>query len=382
MVRGARFVAFLAAGGALLLPAVPAQAQDLEITTPYPAVVVGPGDSVAFDLDVTAPGRQRVDLAVRRIPRGWEATLRGGGFVVGGVFTDPQEPPRVELQVEVPPDARPGTYAIVVTGRSAAGTDALQLELRVARGRTGGVSLTTDSPRAAGASDATFTFDLELANDTPQDTTFDLDAAGPPGWIVDARPTGDEQATSIRVAGGESHGVQVEVDPPDDAVAGTYPILVRAAGGGWTAQTELRVEITGNYAMSVSTPDERLNVDVGAGDTTEVLLLVRNEGTAPLNDVELSADPPADWEVRFAPATIAVIEPGAAARVRALITPSGDALTGDYLVTITARTDPVTEQVDLRATVRTSGLWGLLGILLIAAALGGLALVFRRYGRR
>jgi uncharacterized membrane protein len=288
----------------------------------------------------------------------------------------------VELQVEVPPDARPGTYAIVVTGRSAAGTDALQLELRVARGRTGGVSLTTDSPRAAGASDATFTFDLELANDTPQDTTFDLDAAGPPGWIVDARPTGDEQATSIRVAGGESHGVQVEVDPPDDAVAGTYPILVRAAGGGWTAQTELRVEITGNYAMSVSTPDERLNVDVGAGDTTEVLLLVRNEGTAPLNDVELSADPPADWEVRFAPATIAVIEPGAVARVRALITPSGDALTGDYLVTITARTDPVTEQVDLRATVRTSGLWGLLGILLIAAALGGLALVFRRYGRR
>ncbi|HXF37698.1 MAG TPA: NEW3 domain-containing protein [Actinomycetota bacterium] len=381
-MRGARFVAIVAAGGALVLPAVPARAQGLEITTPYPAVVVGPGDGVALDLDVTAPGRQRVDLAVRRVPPGWDATLRGGGFVVGGVFTDPRDPPRVELQVEVPPDARPGTYAIVVTGRSPAGRDALRVELRVARGRAGGVSLTTDSPRAAGASDATFTFDLQLTNDTPQDATFDLHAAGPPGWLVDARPTGEEQATSIRVPGGGSHGVEVQVDPPDDAVAGAYPILVRAAGGGQSAQAQLRVEITGNYAMSVSTPDERLNVDVGAGETTEVALLVRNEGTAPLTDVELSADPPVDWQVRFVPATVPAIEPGAVARVRALITPSGDALTGDYLVTVTARSDPVTEAVDLRATVRTSGLWGLVGITLIAAALGGLALVFRRYGRR
>lgn len=381
-MRVARLLAILAAWGTVVLLAAPASAQGLEITTPYPAVVVGAGDTVGFDLDVSAPGRQRVDLSVGRVPEGWDATLQGGGFVIDGVFTDPDDPPRVELRVTVPPDARPGRYAILVTGASAAGTDTLEVALRVARGRAGGVTLTTDSPQAAGSSDSTFTFDLELANDTPEETTFDLEAAGPPGWIVEARPTGDQQATSIRVAGGETHGVQVEVDPPDDAVAGAYPVLVRASGGGRSVQAELRVEITGNYAMSVSTPDERLNVDVGAGGTTELLLVVRNEGTAPLTEVELSADPPADWDVRFQPPAIALIEPGRVARVRALITPSGDALTGDYLVTVTARTDPVSEEVELRATVRTSGLWGFVGILLIAAALGGLTWVFRRYGRR
>jgi uncharacterized membrane protein len=42
----------------------------------------------------------------------------------------------------------------------------------------------------------------------------------------------------------------------------------------------------------------------------------------------------------------------------------------------------VSEDVDLRTTVRTSGLWGFVGIALILAALGGLWWVFQRYGRR
>jgi uncharacterized membrane protein len=33
-------------------------------------------------------------------------------------------------------------------------------------------------------------------------------------------------------------------------------------------------------------------------------------------------------------------------------------------------------------TVETSPIWGVVGVLLIAAALGGMVLVFRRYGRR
>jgi uncharacterized membrane protein len=344
--------------------------------------VVGPGETVTFELTVSAPGRQRVDLAVRDVPKGWRAVLRGGGFVIDGVTTDPDQPPAVELEVEVPPDAAPGRYGLEVVGSSATGTDVLRIDLRVSRGAQGGVALTTDSPRLAGPADSTFTFDLQLRNDTPRDATFDLGGAGPPGWLVDVRPVGEQLATSIRVGGGESESVQVEVDPPDDTVAGRYPVLVRAAGGGLSARAELVVEITGNYALEFTTPDERLSADVGAGGTTTVVMVVRNTGTAPLADLRFDADPPTDWTVRFVPERIPQVAPGDSAQVRVLITPSGDAVAGDYIVRLSARNDQVSEDVDLRTTVRTSGLWGFVGIALILAALGGLWWVFQRYGRR
>jgi uncharacterized membrane protein len=385
-MRAVRSVAVWAAALTFLAVAVPpplrAQA-GLQLTTAYPSVVVHPGSTASFDLTVHAPGRQRVELRVAPVPRGWDAVLRGGGFVIDGVFTDPEEPPEVRLDVDVPARAEPGRYRVVVTGRSPAGSARLPLLLRVARGGgEGSVRLETGSPQVRGASDATFTIDVELVNDTPQETTFELGAVGPPGWLVEARPSGEEQATSVTVEGGETATVQIEADPPDDTEAGVYPLAVQASGGGNRAEARLAVEITGNFALTLTTADERLNVDVSAGRGTEIPLVLVNEGTAPLADVTLEADPPSDWEVAFEPASIAQLEPGTRRQVVATVTPSSDAVVGDYLVTVRARTDPVTEEVDLRASVKTSGLWGLVAVLVIAAAVGGLAWVFRTYGRR
>jgi uncharacterized membrane protein len=38
--------------------------------------------------------------------------------------------------------------------------------------------------------------------------------------------------------------------------------------------------------------------------------------------------------------------------------------------------------MDVRVTVETPPIWGIVGILLVIVAIGGLVLVFRRYGRR
>jgi uncharacterized membrane protein len=382
-VRGARLLRTVAVVPALVgALAVPAEAQEVRLTTPYPAVDVEAGSSATFDLRVTAPGRQRVELAVTQKPPGWTATLRGGGFVLSGVFTDPKEPPDVELEVEVPEGARPGTYRIVVTATSASGSDALELDLRVARIEGAGVTLTSEFPVLRGPSDATFNFDLDLQNDVPRETTFSLDARAPQGWQVEVRPTTEQQAATVTVEGGGTATLTAEVDPPDDVPAGTYPVVVRAQGGGVSAEAELRVEIIGNFAITLTTPDERLNAEVATGGTTQVPLVVVNDGTAPLLGIELSATPPAGWEVRFRPETIAQLMPGRAARVTATIRPSEDAVAGDYMVTLTARTPEVSSDVDIRTTVKTSTRWGIVGLLLIGLALGGIGWVFRRYGRR
>jgi uncharacterized membrane protein len=199
---------------------------------------------------------------------------------------------------------------------------------------------------------------------------------------VTVTPSGETLASSVEVGAGSSSRLTVEVDPSDQAAAGTYPILVQATGGGQTVETELVVEIVGSYAITVTTPDERLNADASAGDPTEVGLVVFNDGSAPLRDVTLDAATPSDWEVTFRPEAIAEIPPGESARVMAVITPSEDAVAGDYIVTIGAEIAETSDEVDLRVTVRTSPLWGLVGGGLIVAALVGLGVLFRRYGRR
>ena len=63
--------------------------------------------------------------------------------------------------------------------------------------------------------------------------------------------------------------------------------------------------------------------------------------------------------------------------------PSGDAIAGDYNLTITATGDQSTrDSMDVRFTVETSLLWGVIGVALIVAVAAGVWWVFQRYGRR
>ena len=374
----------IVAAAALTLP-LPASASHggVHITTPYPGVTVQPGSSVTFDLSVSGPPGRRAALRVTREPRGWRAVLRGGGFVVNAVTTA-RRARTVQLEVEVPSEARPGSYRLAVRASSGGASDTLGLSLRVggAGEGAGSVELETEFPTLQGAPDTTFTYDVQLRNNTPQEGMFALEATGPEGWNVTATPSGQEQASTLSVAGGETGSLTVSADPPDDATAGTYELQLRATGGGQEATLDLEVEITGNYSLSLSTTDERLNADVAADRPTEVPMVVVNNGTAPLNGVELSATPPTDWRVDFQPRVIESIEPGGRAQVIARVTPSDQAVAGDYLLTMEARTGETSESIEFRTTVKASPVWGFVGLLLIAAALGGLGWVFRRYGRR
>ena len=64
------------------------------------------------------------------------------------------------------------------------------------------------------------------------------------------------------------------------------------------------------------------------------------------------------------------------------ITPSANAVAGDYQVSMTAANADARQSMDVRVTVETPPIWGIVGILLVVVAIGGLVLVFRRYGRR
>lgn len=353
-----------------------------EIVTPYPTVRAEAGQTSTFNLQIYSDEREPVELDVTDAPDGWNTTFRGDGQEIEAIYADPGQAVEAQLDVEVPDDVEPGTYDVTVSADAGSGDDTLDLGLRVVEQTADAFELTTDFETLRGATDDTFRFDLTLSNRSGQEGTFALAAAGPQGWNVSASPSTEQQAATVTVDAGGQSTINVEADPPDGVTAGTYEIGVEATGEGTTLQSALTVEITGTSSMTLSTADERLNASGTAGDTGTVTVTVTNDGNAPLQGVDLSASPPSNWDVTFDPSTFDNIPAGQSAQAIARITPSGDAIAGDYVVTIDASTEGGEDSMELRYTVETSGWWGLVGILVIVAAVGGLFWVYRRYGRR
>jgi uncharacterized membrane protein len=352
------------------------------VTTPYPAVVVAPGAQVTFNVSITTPTAERVGLALSGVPTGWTALIHGGGFIVDAIETDGTTATAVRVDVTVPSGAT-GTHGMTLTATAGGATRTLPLQIRVEASAGGDVTLTTDFPSLQGPATQTFSFNLTLSNQTAEDQTFAVNAQGPAGWTVNATLTGQSQAASAVVKAGSTSGVTVTATPPSGGAPGKYPIDVVATAGTRQIPGTLEIDITGSYSMTLSTPDQRLNGQGTAGQTTDLALTLANGGTAAITNVKLTSTAPSGWKITFDPATIASLDAGKTQDVTAHIVPSSDALAGDYVVTMTANGDQsTTSSADIRFTVDTSLQWAAIGVALIAVVLIGLGLVFRRYGRR
>ncbi len=220
MTRGR--LAFLVLAALLLPLGVPSGtlAASFSITTPYPAVTVQAGNTVSFDLTVTTPTPERVDLALRGVPAGWTGTITGAGNSIDAVYTVGSPPPAVQLSVKVPQDAAASTQTIIVTATAAEGTRTLPISITVESASSGGVALTTDFAKLSGTVSSTFTYSLTLENNGTQQETFTLQGQGPDGWQVEVHPSSNAQALTDTVPGGSSDTLSVTVTPPATASAG------------------------------------------------------------------------------------------------------------------------------------------------------------------
>lgn len=379
-LRGLLSIAFALGTIPLFVPGALA-ANGLTLTTPYPAVTVSPGTQVSFDLSLETTNAARIDLAVSGAPSSWKATLHGGGYVVGAVQTDGTKATVVRLDVDVPDDAT-GSAKLTVTATSAGETASLALDIKVEADAGGEITVKPDYTALRGSSNQSFTFNLAIANGTPEDVSYTATGEGPDGWTVDVTLTGQAQAVSGTAKAGASASAAVRVTPATTADAGTYKVAVVATVSGQPYPIELDVEITGSYSLVLSTPTQVLSAHGPAGNVTEQIFTISNSGTAPVTNVVMSASLPANWKAEYDPPTIPSIAAGQPATVTAKITPSADAIAGDYSLTFTAKGKEANDNAEIRFTVEASLIGALIGGALIVAFIVGLLWVFRRYGRR
>ena len=361
----------------------------LSLSTEYPGVTITPGKTLNITLTLTNTSGSPVnaDVAIASLPDGWEGYLQGGDYEVNEVHVGTaSEGTQLTLHLTVPDSLEEGTYTVQVDADvSEEIYDSLTLSFEVNEVNAGAGSFTTEYPEQEGTAGTSFSFSTTLINNGLSTESYSLSSSAPSGWQVSFVPSDESTSVaSIEVESSTSQGLTVEVVPPEGVEAGEYDISCSAVSASETLTTDLKVVITGTYGISLSTPDGRLSFDSQANKDTDVTLTVTNTGNEELQNVTLTSSLPSGWEVTYdvEDGIIDSIAAGSSAQVVATVTPSSEAITGDYVATFTAETDEATSSAEFRVSVKTSTLWGFVAVLIILCVAAGLVYVFRKYGRR
>jgi len=375
-----------------LSPYVPVMAQDeqppagdtgLALVTNYPSQVIGLGEAITLQLFVrTDAVPQVVALEMAEVPKGWTVTFRGGGRIIKSAFVEPDADASVELRIEPPPDVQAGTYKFVAVATVGEARAELPIELTVQEKLPPRLTWEVELPTLKGTPTTTFRYATTLKNEGDDELTVNLSATASELFLVSFKLTGQD-VTNIPVGPKESKSLSVEVQSIGETSAGAYPIEIMAQGGEAQAILSLTAEVTGQSQLLVTAPDGRLSGQANAGRETPLKVVVNNNGSASARNIELTSSAPNGWAVTFEPQQIAEIPAGQQVEVTTSVRPADNAVAGDYMVTVRASpADGAVKSADFRITVLTSTLWGVVGIILIAIAVGVVAMAVMRFGRR
>jgi uncharacterized repeat protein (TIGR01451 family) len=241
----------------------------------------------------------------------------------------------------------------------------------------------TKLPSLMGTPKSAFEYTLSVSNDSGKDLTVALSAQAPANFQTTfTEGYGSNEISSIPIEAGQSKDIKVKVTPPRDVKAGNYPVLVKVAAEGATAEQRVTLQISGQGRLSLTAKDGRLSGEAQAGKTAEYTLVVSNDGTAPLEEVEISGSVPTNWKAEYNPKTIPSVAPNEKKEVQVTVTPSDKTIAGDYVASFRANAKGESSNADFRITVTTSTLWGIVGIGIIAVALLVLLGAVARFGRR
>ena len=357
----------------------------LYLTTDFPAVQIRAGEETTLPLTIYNYGLppQRTAVTIADKPADWKADVEGSGKPVSAAFVDYDGRASLNLKLNIPATAKAGDYKITIQADGDDAKSSLPISIKLTEPLAAKLTATPKFPVLRGSPKSSFDFNVAVKNESGADMTVNLRVDAPGGFTTTFKEGySTQEITSLSIKANESKDITVAVKPAPRAPAGETPILLAIAGDKASVQAKLALDISGQPAITVTGQDERLSGEATAGQERSIPLIIRNTGSAPARGVAVSATPPSGWKISFDPKEIPEIAAGEELKVSALVTPSAKAIAGDYMVSVRASGEGVSESANYRVTVTTSTLWGVTGIAVIIAALLVLVGAVGRFGRR
>lgn len=214
---------------------------------------------------------------------------------------------------------------------------------------------------------------------------FDISVDYPEGWIA-AVASGTTEARTINLAGNSKESLKLVAAPRVKQEPGEYNFTVtfKSAVEGDTleASIDFTAVITANYEIKLTTKTGRLSTDITAGKDNHYKLLLTNNSSTSVENIKLSSTEPEGWQVDFDKKEIESIESGEELEIDVTINPPEKVIAGDYMLTFKASSENSEDEIELRVTVETPTIWGIVGIGIIVIVIVGVAIIFTRLGRR
>ena len=360
----------------------------LYLMTNYPAVTVRPGTTSNIPLRLQNYGLapDRYQLSVSGVPSGWTATIMGGGQPVAAAMPAPDDSVSLQLRIDVPKNAslKEQTLTVKAQGQGTQATSAtLPIEVALAKQLPAKLAVSAQLPSLRGSPKSSFDYTLTIKNDSGRDLTASFAAQAPQYFETSfTQAYGTQELSSIPIKAGESKDIKLSVRPPSTIDAGHFPVTVTVKAEDATAKVALALDVVGQPRLQVSGRNGLLSARAVAARQSSIPVVITNTGSAPAENVKLSASTPTGWKVEFNPATIDRLVPGKDAQVQALVTPSDKSLAGDYMMSVDATSRGQDASSQFRVTVDTSTVWGMVGAGVIGVALLLMLGAVARFGRR
>ena len=220
------------------------------------------------------------------------------------------------------------------------------------------------------------------------DKIFDIIVEYPEGWFAAATPAYQKETeiTAVKLKNATEENLRVVAIPLIDMDPGEFDIKITIKSSieddPLEGSVEFKAIITSTYQMDLKTKTGRLSTDVTSGKDNHYKLIITNNGSASIENIALTSSEPEGWKITFDTDEIEVLEAGEEIEIDANISPAEKAIAGDYIVNLSANSDNAEDAIELRITVETPTIWGIIGIAVIVIVIVAVAFIFARLGRR
>ncbi|MEM1716092.1 MAG: NEW3 domain-containing protein [Candidatus Bathyarchaeia archaeon] len=378
----------------LLLPAIllsnistyAYETREVEIYSPILSIETEP-KSISIPITITNLLSEAKEILLKATcPRGWRYSILFREYNVSKIFLKGNEAIDLVLVLEPGPEVTTGQYHFNISAYSNGRmiSNILNIGVKILT-PTAAISIETTTSEVSGSPGSIFSFRFNIKNNSYRDLTLSLNAEVPRDWyILGFKSYEGKMISDVTVRARSTYwSITLDVYCPKEVEPRVYPIKVTVSEpvAGIHEEFIFRAAIIGTPKIELTTESELLSYNVEAGGEIEIPLIIKNTGTASVRDIDIYCRAPSGWKTAVLPNKIPSLPMKEKANVVLYISPPPGAIAGDYSIYVRAWSMDASQEIALRITVTKTTYWGIIGIVVIVAAVFGLIMIFWRYGR-
>ncbi len=290
---------------------VPAR-YEVDLLTPTETNVdmsIGVEESVTFELENLGNAVNRIDLSHNLDTDCWTVWFKVEGVASSYFDVDPFDSVFVEFVCVASTDAVAGEYPVTITGvcREDSGEeDAISLNIDLIQEFDLQISgyVTDASFDPEDDEPAIFKFYVENTGNGNQNVDFSYDLFFKGSLVGDTSDwtvthSVDGSSGSVDLESGENVTVEVKVDPPTDALAGTYTLksITTVTGASETDSIDLTLEIEASHDITLRLIETEVKVDAG-GKEKKLSFEITNDGNTD-EEITITVEPIGDAKANW-----------------------------------------------------------------------------------